>query len=214
MQIRSLAAVAALSVASASLALTACGGTSPSSAATSSRQDAMLKFARCMRQHGVNFPDPTGSGPVSIHITNQQAFDAAQNACHSYLTAGEKKLTPAQQAQFQDQALQFARCMRAHGVNLPDPQTTGNGGAISIQKRVGPGGPGGPSGPAGPGGGGGNGLDPNSPVFQAAQKACQSLLPGKGPGGPGFAVHASGPGPGTAGGKGKSGGDATFAIGG
>ena len=201
MQIRPLAA-AALLAASASLALTACGGSSPSKAASSSPQDAMLKFARCMRQHGVNFPDPTGSGPVSIHITNPQAFDAAQNACAKYRDAGRKSISPAQQAKFQDQALQFARCMRAHGVNLPDPQTTGNGGAISIQKHVG-----------GPGGGGNTGPDPSSPTFQAAQKACQSLLGGKGAFGGGFAVSKNGPGgPGSKGRPGGpvSGGDATF----
>ena len=204
MQIRSLAAAAtAVFAASASLALTACGGSSPSSAAASSPQDAMLKFARCMRQHGINFPDPTASGQVSIHISNPQAFDAAQNACAKYRDAGRKSLTPAQQAKFQDQALQFARCMRAHGVNIPDPQTTGNGGAIEIHKQVGSGGA---SGPAGPSSGG---PDPSSPTFQAAQKACQSLL-GKGPGGPGFAVHASGPGPGGD----KPGGNATFFDGG
>jgi hypothetical protein len=197
MQIRFLT-VAALLAASASLALTACGGSSPSKAASSSPQDAMLKFARCMRQHGVNFPDPTGSGPVSIHITNPQAFDAAQNACAKYRAAGEKSISPAQRAQFQDRALQFARCMRAHGVNVPDPQTTGNGGAISIHKQVGPGGPTGPS---------SGGPDPSSPTFQAAQKACQSLL-GKGPAGAGFAVQKSGPG------GGGSGGSATFFDGG
>jgi hypothetical protein len=203
MQIRSLAAgTAVLFAASASLALTACGGSSPSKAASSSPQDAMLKFARCMRQHGINFPDPTGSGPVSIHITNQQAFDSAQTACERYRAAGEKSISPAQRAQFQDRALQFARCMRAHGVNLPDPQTTGNGGAISIHKQVGPGG----------GGGGPSGPDPSSPTFQAAQKACQSLLGGKGAFGGGFAVSKGGPGgPGSKGGPGAgSGGNATF----
>src|SRR5258708_21994989 len=137
MQVRSLAA-AALFAASASLALTACGGSSPSTAVTSSKQDALLKFARCMRQHGVNFPDPTGSGPVSIHITNPQAFDSAQNACARYRDAGQKSISPAQQAAFQDKALQFARCMRPHGVNLPDPKTTANGGSIELHKQVGP----------------------------------------------------------------------------
>jgi hypothetical protein len=47
--------------------------------------------------------------------------------------------------------------MRQHGVtNFPDP---GSGGGISVS------------------GGPGSGLDPNSPTFQAAQKACQGLLP-------------------------------------
>jgi hypothetical protein len=60
--------------------------------------------------------------------------------------------------------------MRSHGVpNFPDPQFSGGGVRI-----------------------GGTGLDPNSPQFTAAQKACQSKLPGK-PGG-GFKQTAAGAG--------------------
>ncbi len=53
---------------------------------------------------------------------------------------------------------QFSACMRSHGVpNFPDP---GSGGGIQI----------GPS----------SGIDPRSPTFQAAQQACQKLLPNGG----------------------------------
>lgn len=58
------------------------------------------------------------------------------------------------------QALEFSKCMRAHGVtNFPDP---GSGGGVQI--------------------GPGSGLHPQSPAFQAAQKACRGKLPGGGPG--------------------------------
>jgi hypothetical protein len=58
-----------------------------------------------------------------------------------------------------DQALQFSKCMRAHGVtHFPDP---GSGGGIQIAP--------------------GSGLNPRSPAFQAAQKACRRTLPGGGP---------------------------------
>jgi hypothetical protein len=58
------------------------------------------------------------------------------------------------------QFLQFSRCMRFHGVpNFPDPRS---GGGIQIAPD--------------------SGLDPQSPAFQAAQKACRSRLPGGGPG--------------------------------
>ena len=54
----------------------------------------------------------------------------------------------------------FAACMRSHGVpNFPDP---GSGGGITIN--------------------GGSGINPDSPQFQSAQRACQKLLPaGKAP---------------------------------
>ena len=52
---------------------------------------------------------------------------------------------------FQAQQLNFARCMQAHGItNFPDS------GELKIT----------------------SGIDPNSAQFQAAQHACQSLLPG------------------------------------
>jgi hypothetical protein len=58
-------------------------------------------------------------------------------------------------AGFEAHALEYSRCMRAHGIaKFPDP--TSNGIAISRS----------------------SGIDPNSPQFQAADHACKSLLPG------------------------------------
>ena len=55
-------------------------------------------------------------------------------------------------------AAQFSVCMRSHGVpNFPDPSS---GGGISI--------------------GPGSGINPSSPKFQAAQRACQKVLPNGG----------------------------------
>jgi hypothetical protein len=52
----------------------------------------------------------------------------------------------------------FSKCMRAHGVsNFPDP----TGGGIHL----------------------GSNINPQSPVFRAAQTVCFKLLPGGGPGG-------------------------------
>jgi hypothetical protein len=58
-----------------------------------------------------------------------------------------------------DQALKVAQCMRAHGVDIPDPQV-GNGG---IRIRIGPGGK--------------DSLNPNSPAFKSAQEACKAFQP-------------------------------------
>jgi hypothetical protein len=61
-----------------------------------------------------------------------------------------------------DTGLKLAACMRSHGVpNLPDSATAGGG--VTIQA--------------------GSGIDPASPAFQQAEKACRKLLPGGGPGG-------------------------------
>jgi hypothetical protein len=54
------------------------------------------------------------------------------------------------------QALEFANCMRAHGVpNFPDP--TGGGGGVNLE---------------------GTGIDTQSPAFKGARQACAKLTPG------------------------------------
>ena len=85
-----------------------------------------------MRANGVpNFPDPGSNGmrigdhgqTVSVNgvSVNAPAFTAALSKCERYRphTHG----TPAQTAQQIKQGLQFARCMRSHGVpSFPDPK--------------------------------------------------------------------------------------------
>jgi hypothetical protein len=172
-----------LSVAAAAVGLAACGSSTPdtgggstnsrgASAADASRA---LSFARCMRSHGVsNFPDPTGGklqlqvqrtpGSTSVNgaEVNGRVFQSAMQACRSYLPNGGH-VTAAQTAKVRAQALAMSRCMRSHGVpNFPDPQfQSGPGGGLGVGIRL-----------------NGSGIDPNSPAFQAAQRACGKLFGG------------------------------------
>jgi hypothetical protein len=67
---------------------------------------------------------------------------------------------PAQLAKMES----YAQCMRTHGIaDFPDP-TSGPDGGAGFQLRGGP----------------GSDIDPNSPKFQAADKACRPLLPNGG----------------------------------
>lgn len=127
-----------------------------------------LAYAQCMRSHGVpNFPDPNSDGDFLVqgNKVNGQAgvdpksaaFQAADKACRHLLPNGGL-MTQAEQQQAVSQLLKFVQCMRSHGVNMPDPSVTSQG----IQMRL-----------------GGEGVDPSSPTFRAAQRACQSLMPGK-----------------------------------
>lgn len=106
------------------------GGNAQSDA---SEQDAMVKFAQCMRQHGIDMPDPKpGSGGRTV-ITplgktdggpgDTQKIQAASTACDKLLPNGGKPT-----AQDTQRELKFAQCMRAHGVDLPDPSPNGGGG--------------------------------------------------------------------------------------
>lgn len=89
----------------------------------------MLAFTHCMRTHGVrNFPDPSSDGKLP-HFSAQQLglsdsqLHADEGPCVHLLPNGGAP-TQAEQQQLQSQALEFARCMRSHGMpNWPDPTT-------------------------------------------------------------------------------------------
>jgi hypothetical protein len=127
-------------------------------------QSQQLQFAECMRSHGVpNFPDPSPGGgslnAISAAGINTQSptYQAALQACKKYTPAAN--VTPAQSAAENAKGLEFSQCMRSHGVpNFPDPITGPTGGqAINMS---------------------GTGIDQNSPTYQAANSACQKIVPG------------------------------------
>jgi hypothetical protein len=120
---------------------------------------ASLKFSRCMRDHGIDIPDPDAQGRMKV--TPDSGFNpanpspqakSAQKACSKYLGPGS--FSRADQQRLQEAALRFARCMRAHGVHFPDPNFSG--GTVML---------------------GGAEVNPNDPTTVAANKACQKLLP-------------------------------------
>ena len=141
--------VAALLVAAGcALSLAACGSSGePSSAAgsnnasSSSGEAAGIKFADCMRSHGVpNFPDPTsGGGGVKIPLgsgVNPQspAFQSAQKACSKLLPGGGPGRGPVSESR-KLAMLRLAECMRAHGLTtFPDPTSNppAPGGSIGL----------------------------------------------------------------------------------
>jgi hypothetical protein len=170
------------------IALAGCGsGGSPGSTTggTSGAQfQARLNLAKCFRAHGINVPDPsTGGGPAEgggafriLRQYSQAQVTAARQACQQYFAQAfpQLNLTPQQRAQFQQQLVKFAQCMRSHGIDMPDPQFNGNGG-FGFRRAFGS-------------------VDRNSPAFQAAAQACRSLRPRFGRGGPGGVGPGGGPG--------------------
>jgi hypothetical protein len=76
-------------------------------------------------------------------------------ACALLLVACGSSGKSGSRASVASQGLQFANCMRAHGIsNFPDP---GPGGALKLTP--------------------GSGLNPSSPAFEAAQRACKRYAP-------------------------------------
>jgi hypothetical protein len=162
--------VLAVIVAGAALLVAACGGSSSPASAEQTAYQKALAYAQCMRGHGEpQFPDPNSQGNILLPASvggspNSAAFVAANKACQ-HLLPKIHPMTAAQQRQVTAQALKFVACMRSHGLpNMPDPTVNADG----IGFRIG-------------GGPGSTGPKPSVPVVQAAQRACQKLMPGAPP---------------------------------
>ncbi|MDE0160252.1 MAG: hypothetical protein OXL98_00815 [Acidimicrobiaceae bacterium] len=103
-------------------------------------EESLLAFAECMRENGVDFPDPVveadgtvtfGSRPGSGgggfaalgEIGRDPDLPAAQDACGGMLEG--LAFGPGQGGfdliELQDALLEFARCMRDNGVDIGDP---------------------------------------------------------------------------------------------
>jgi hypothetical protein len=182
------ALVLGLAAVALATALAACGSSSSASTsgATSGTQfQARLSLAKCFRAHGINVPDPSsgggaaGGGGIFRELRNypQAQVTAARQACSQYFAKAfpQLNLTPAQRAQVQQQLVKFAECMRSHGVDIPDPTFNGSGAGrgFGFRRAFGS-------------------VDRNSPAFQSASKACQSVRPRFGPGGGGGGAGGGG----------------------
>jgi hypothetical protein len=115
-------------------------------------EDAFLEYSECMRDHGVDMPDPVmintdGGGPTGaggatagqvIEINDEfdpasDDFNEAAEACASILesTMGDIEIDPEQEAEMRAQMLDFAKCMREQGLDYPDP-VFNDGGGVSM----------------------------------------------------------------------------------
>jgi hypothetical protein len=118
-----------------------------------------LKYAHCMQTHGEpEFPDPRNPGGFSTVEIEQlnptsHAFTTANTRCVRLLP-NDGQPSPTQLQQTILNGLRFARCMRGHGQpNFPDPGLSG--GQITINF---------------------NNIDPNSPQYLSATKACATVV--------------------------------------
>jgi hypothetical protein len=83
--------------------------------------DQMLAYARCMRAHGVNMPDPGDEDTAySKPAGGAAALRAAQEACRKYAPA--KMQGGPDNPAAHDSLVALARCLRKNGVNVADPQ--------------------------------------------------------------------------------------------
>ena len=149
--------------------LTACGSSSSggddddagadrATPAANTEEQALLRFAQCMRDKGVpNFPDPVVNADGTYSFPRPQGVQMSEvqetfEECRSLLPRDFQ--TPGQGAdpEQQDALLEFASCMREQGVDVPDPTATGGIHGMFA------------------------GLDAESPRVQAAIQQCQEYL--------------------------------------
>lgn len=159
----------ALAVMSLALAVAACGSSTKSSGtnAASSEHAQAIKYADCMRSHGVsNFPDPSASGGFDLlgsGITRQSpSYQSAYKACADLQPGGiaRPSITAAQQQGMRAKAL----CIRHHGApNFPDPTFRPGGEGVNASLP--------------------SGWNPQAPAVAKAARACLhvgTLIPGAG----------------------------------
>ena len=159
-------------------------------------EQAMLDFAQCMRDQGIDMADPTtdengnfqmmrpsgGGEGGEFDPADREAMQAAREACSEYLEGLAQQFDRPDMTEMQDLMLEYAACMRENGVDMPDPDfadsadSPGQGPGARLGFTSGD-------------------YDPDDPVFQAANEACQDIFgsdgmpgmmggfPGGGPGG-------------------------------
>ncbi len=133
------------------------GPTASASAAAVSDDDRRLQFAKCMRENGVDMPDPEpGQGGIRIQRNpggDPAKTQAAMEKCRSLLPNGGA--APKLDAEQVEQLRQLAKCMRENGVpSFPDPEADGT---INFQL--------------------GSGIKRDDPKFQAAMEKCRADVP-------------------------------------
>jgi hypothetical protein len=154
----------------------AASDTASSSQQNSARFDQdFVDFARCLRQHGVNEPDPfhrPGHSGLTVEIpTPSPATRPALAACNHFLAAVQAMKAAharSELAQWLPSLVRYAACMRSHDIPMLDPGPQGQlnlGNVPGITSDFGR----------------------YSPQFRAADHACRHLLP--------RAVHDDGTGP-------------------
>jgi len=121
-----------------------------------SRDEKAIKYAQCLREHGLNVPDPEPGKGFQLKVgpesgLSREQVDKAMEECKQYNPQGDAAPNPEQE----ENGREFAACMRKNGVeSFPDPKPGQRG--IMIGPESG-----------------------NDPDFDKAQQTCQPIMAGK-----------------------------------
>lgn len=125
------------------------GATSDVEAASSTDEELALEFADCMRAEGIDYVDPDVDADGSVDLLSgfanltpgedDEAAQAAFDVCGDLLE-GSSLLPDAAGAEANEEVLlEFARCLRAEGLDVDDPDVNAlGGGTVTPQSLFGP----------------------------------------------------------------------------
>ena len=129
-------------------------------------EDAVLEFAACMRDAGIDFPDPVvdAEGNVGFDLlslrdladVDQAEIEEAFEPCAPLLAGVNFGFDQIFDTEFQDELVAFSACMRDNGFDLPDPDFS----ALTSTGQLYP------------------EFDLDDPDFETAFESCQDNLPG------------------------------------
>ena len=137
-------------------------------------EELALEFAGCMRDEGVDWPDPSTNADGSIDLLGGQGLEAIGDGTGRFdeattvaletcgpIVEGASFLPGADELdeETQDLLLEFAQCLRDEGLDVADPDLSAvaSGGPAALF---------------------GDGFDPTDPAAQDAIGVCQSLFAG------------------------------------
>jgi hypothetical protein len=101
-------------------------------------QSALLAWAACMRENGVEMDDPRfgldgllvgglgKDGAGSKADAESETYQLASETCSDRMTTYKAPPDPGQQAERTEQLLVWSACMREQGIDMPDPNADGS----------------------------------------------------------------------------------------
>jgi hypothetical protein len=140
-------------------------------------ETAMLAFTECMREQGVDMPDPIVDEDGNLRLpppagfgrgdpaADRETIGIAREACADELEGVTQQFERLDLTEIEDQLLSYAVCMRENGYDMPDPDL-----ASALSGRG--------EGPGGGLGGGvfGGAVDPGDPGFRETHEVCREVF--------------------------------------
>ena len=102
---------------------------------------AIAKYTQCLRDEGIDIEDPTVDADGNVHLSPIEPsiepdgtdLDAIIDTCKTHLEGISTAVVSGDgMTELEDALVEYAQCMRDHGVDMPDPDLSSGGGVIDL----------------------------------------------------------------------------------